>query len=143
MKTNIPIISMLFAMMFLTEAALAQDDDPDSMEEQGPLTNDPTKQPLVRVIANPEKFHNEIITVTGYYMFGTHTNHLYLDMEACLHFESVNSIFINGRLNDKDFIPCGRETIKGKLNYSPENRNWRNDSDLRLEDVVFTDHIEY
>ncbi|MCX7554845.1 hypothetical protein OS175_13275 [Marinicella sp. S1101] len=115
----------------------------DNGEEQAVLTNDPTKQPLVRVIANPEKFHSEVITVTGYYIKGTHVNHLYLDMESCTSYDTVNSILIDGKLNENDFIPCGRETIKGKLNYSSDNRNWRNDSDLILENAVFLNYIEY
>ena len=56
----------------------AQDDDGEVEELSLPVPN-LTQQPLVRVIANPEKFHNKEITVTGYYMKGTHINHLYLE----------------------------------------------------------------
>ena len=127
---------------FVLIGVVAQEDEGEIVEQEV-LTNDPTLQPMVRVIAHPEKFQNEVITVIGYYMRGTHVNHLYLDMESCLHFDSVNSIYLRGKLNDEDYIPCRRETVKGKLIYSSENRNWRNDSDLILEDVTFTDYDEH
>jgi hypothetical protein len=142
MKIKINAFSFYVVLsLSMTGLSVAQDDT-EEVEELGRLTHDPTLQPLVRVIANPERFQNQVITVTGYFMRGTHVNNLYLDMESCTHFEDVNSILLDGKLYDEDFVPCQRETVKGKFNYSPDNRYWRNNSDMVLEIIKLSDQNE-
>jgi hypothetical protein len=138
------MLKMIKAITFVTILAshicvvplFAQEGEVDGEVEELPKSyNDPSRQPLVRVMANPERFNGKVITVTGYFKRGTHINHLFLDMESCNHIDTVNSILLGWNLYEDDSVPCRRETVNGKLNHSPEKRFWVNDSDMTLEQL--------
>lgn len=112
---------------------------PDHDEVLEPLESDPTLQPYVRVLANPERFEGKIVSVTGYYMKDTHVNNLFIDKDACLSFDTVNSMAVDGHLNEKDFQGCIRTTVKGEVKYTPGSRGAREHSDIMLVDASFPD----
>ena len=121
----------------------AQDDSEEvDCTENCILTNDPTLQPIIRVIANPEKFNGQVVTVKGYYLKGTHINHLFLDKDSCLGLDNVNAIGLDQTFKGEDYAPCMRTSARGKLIYSEDNRHLHSDTDLALEDTVFSDYEE-
>ncbi len=130
----------MIILIMLSCMAIAQEEDPD-VEPLGPLDSDPTLQPYVRVLANPERFEGQVVSVTGHFMSGTHVNNLFVDEDACRSFDTVNSMAVDGRLDEKDFHGCSRTTVKGTVKYSPGSRGWRAHSDVWLMDATFPDFI--
>lgn len=127
---------LLVIYIILNSIAFAQPDNGEILES---LESDPTLQPYVRVLANPERFDGQLVSVAGYYMSDTHVNNLFVNEDACLSFDTVNSIAVEGRLNEKGFKACSRTTVKGKVKYTPGSRGTRKHSDVWLLDATFPD----
>lgn len=130
---------LLFTLVFLMAFSGIACTQPDHDEVLEPLESDPTLQPYVRVLANPERFEGEVVSVAGYYMKGTHVNNLFVDEDACLSFDTVNSMAVDGHLDEKDFHGCSRITVKGTVKYTPGSRGWREHSDVWLMEASFPD----
>ena len=83
-------------------------------------------------MANPEKFNNKIVTVTGYYLKGTHLNNLFLDKDACMSMDTINSMILEKELKSELYKPCERTRVKGTLKYLIGERGLQNESDMYL-----------
>ncbi len=137
MKVNKNLYNVLCGYMMLFACAVYAQEDED-FEEMSFVYNK-TVVPLVRVIANPEKFEGKLITVSGYYHLETHLSAVFLDRDSCLYYATENSILLDGSQSRDNYKHCDRIEVQGRLKHSRDYYGMRYQSDLYLKDTKFED----
>ena len=125
------------ALITFMGVSLAQEDDGEFEELSFEFNK--TIVPLVRVIANPEKYNGKLITVKGYYHSETHLSAVFLDRDSCLHLDTENSILLDKSIPNEEYIHCIKIGVQGNLNHTREYYGFRYKSDLMLNDTLFKD----
>lgn len=132
------LCSSCFLFLALVAASVqAQPDDGSELD----FSYDENVVPLVRIIANPEKFNGKPVTFTGYYHLETHLTAVFLDEDSCRNYTTENAVHVGGRFRvDEEgnkYRHCRRLTVKGILEHSRDIYGFRSKSDLFLKDVEF------
>lgn len=138
-ELNTLAILLMFALISFAGVSFGQDGE-DELEELD-LSFNKTVVPLVRVIANPEKYNGKLITVGGYYHSETHLSAVFLDKDSCLHIDTENAILLDQSQAKEDYIHCNKIEVQGKLNHTREYYGFRYKSDMYLKNTKFKDFV--
>lgn len=140
LELNRLAILLMSALIFFAGVTFAQDEEDEELEEVD-FSFNKTVVPLVRVIANPEKYDGKLITVGGYYHSETHLSAVFLDKDSCLYIDTENSILLDQSQAKKDYVHCNKIEVQGKLNHTRKYYGFRYKSDMYLKNTKFKNFV--